>query len=38
VFDVIPLEDRLLAIADNILYQYTYEADGLTLLSEFVIN
>ena len=38
VFDVIPLEDRLLAIADNILYQYTYEANGLTLLSEFVIN
>ncbi len=38
VFDVIPLEDRLLAIADNILYQYTYEENGLTLLSEFVID
>lgn len=38
VFDVIPLEDRLLAIANNILYQYTYEENGLSLLSEYVIN
>jgi len=38
VFDVIPLEDRLLAIADNVLYQYTYESNGLSALSEFVIN
>lgn len=38
VFDVIPLENKLLAIANNILYQYSYEADGLTLISEFVIN
>ncbi|SNS31756.1 LVIVD repeat-containing protein [Dokdonia pacifica] len=38
VFDVIPLENRLLAIAGNTLYQYTYEANGLSLLSEFVIN
>jgi len=38
VFDVIPLEDRLLAIANNVLYQYTYETNGLSLLSEFVIN
>ncbi|WP_299684989.1 hypothetical protein [uncultured Dokdonia sp.] len=38
VFDVIPLEDKLLAIADNVLYQYTYEEDGLSLLSEYVIN
>lgn len=38
VFDVIPLEDKLLAIANNVLYQYSYETDGLTLISEFVIN
>ena len=38
VFDVIPLEERLLAIADNILYQYNYEEDGLSLLSEYAIN
>ena len=38
VFDVIPLEERLLAIADNILYQYHYEEDGLSLLSEYAIN
>ncbi|WP_299769634.1 hypothetical protein [uncultured Dokdonia sp.] len=38
VFDVIPLENKLLAIANNILYQYSYETDGLTLISEFVIN
>ena len=38
VFDVIPLQDRLLAIADNVLYQYAYEEEGLSLISEFVIN
>ncbi|MFC4634842.1 LVIVD repeat-containing protein [Dokdonia ponticola] len=38
VFDVIPLEDKLLAIANNTLYQYTYEENGLSLLSEYVIN
>lgn len=38
VFDVIPLEDRLLAIAGNTLYQYYYQGTGLFLISSFEIN
>ena len=38
VFDVIPLEERLLAIADNVLFQYTYEENGIDLLSQFTID
>ncbi|MEO1010230.1 MAG: hypothetical protein AAFX53_02935 [Bacteroidota bacterium] len=32
-FDVIPLEDHLLMVGDQILYQYQYLTDDITLLS-----
>lgn len=38
VFDVIPQQDKLIAIANNVLLQYEYEAIGLSLISEFNIN
>jgi len=37
-FEIFNIENRLLTIADNILYQYSYESEGLSILSEFVIN
>ncbi len=37
-YDVIPLEERLLMIGDDIMYQYKYMDDGLTLLSQFSLN
>jgi len=37
-FDVIPLESHLIMIGDNILYQYNYEENGLSLISEFSLN
>ncbi len=37
-YDVIPKENHLLMIGDNTLFQYTYSANGLDLLSEFSLN
>jgi len=37
-YDVIPLENHLLLVGDNILFQYNYADDGLNLLSEFSLN
>ena len=37
-FDVIPLESHLLMIGENVLYQYTYEGEGINLLSQFSLN
>ena len=37
-FDVIPREDLLLLIGDEILTQYTYEENGLNLVSSFSLN
>jgi len=37
-YDVIPLEDVLLMVGDNTLYQYTYKGNKITLLSSFKLN
>lgn len=37
-YDVIPLDKNLLMIGDNILYQYSYADNNITLLSEFSLN
>ena len=37
-FDVIPLDSHLLMIGENVLYQYTYEEEGINLLSQFSLN
>lgn len=37
-YDVIPLEDKLLMVGDNILYQYSYKGNEVSLLSSFSIN
>ena len=37
-FDVIPLEERLLMIGENELFQYEYSDNGLDLLSRFSLN
>lgn len=37
-YDVIPLEERLLMIGDNILFQYDYSDEGIALLSQFPLN
>ena len=37
-YDVIPLDKNLLMIGDNILYQYSYTDNNITLLSEFSLN
>jgi hypothetical protein len=34
-FDVIPLENQLLMIGDEVLYQYKYENSSIELLSSF---
>ncbi|WP_298902431.1 hypothetical protein [uncultured Psychroserpens sp.] len=37
--DVIPLEDRLLMISENALYQYEYSSeDSIELISTFILN
>lgn len=37
--DVIPLEDKLLMISDNALYQYQFETEGtIVLLSTLILN
>src|SRR5690606_22453228 len=37
-YDVIPLEERLLMIGDNVLFQYEYSDEGIDLLSQFPLN
>ena len=37
-YDVIPLDERLLMIGDNELFQYEYSDNGLDLLSKFPLN
>ncbi len=37
-FDVIPLDDHLLMIGRDVLYQYTYTDEGISLLSQFSLN
>jgi len=37
-YDVIPLEDRLLMVGDNILYQYSYKGNEINLISSFALN
>ncbi len=37
-YDVIPLEDKLLMVGDNILYQYSYKGDEISLISSFALN
>jgi hypothetical protein len=37
-YDVIPLEDVLLMVGDNTLFQYTYKGNEINLLSTFSLN
>jgi hypothetical protein len=37
-FDVIPLEQHLLMVGDEVLYQYTYTGTNLELISTFALN
>ncbi len=37
-YDVIPLEDHLLMIGEDVLYQYSYTDEGMSLLSQFSLN
>jgi len=37
-YDVIPLDDRLLMVGDNILYQYSYKGNEINLISSFTLN
>ena len=37
-YDVIPLDDVLLMVGENILYQYSYKGDEINLLSTFNLN
>ena len=37
-YDVIPLDERLLMIGDNELFQYDYSDNGLELISKFSLN
>lgn len=37
-YDVIPLEDVLLMVGDNTLFQYTYKGNEISLLSTFSLN
>ncbi len=37
-YDVIPLEDRLLMVGDNILNQYSYKGNEINLISSFSLN
>lgn len=38
IFDVIPLEEELLLIGDNTLYQYHYLDDGIDLISAYTFQ
>ncbi|MDX1761699.1 MAG: hypothetical protein R3218_06050, partial [Christiangramia sp.] len=37
-YDVIPLDDKLLMVGDDILYQYSYKGDEINLISSFALN
>ena len=37
-YDVIPLEEVLLMVGDNTLFQYTYKGNEINLLSSFSLN
>ncbi len=37
-YDVIPLDNHLLMIGEEVLYQYTYSDEGINLLSQFSLN
>lgn len=37
-YDVIPLEDRLLMVGENILHQYSYKGNEISLISSFALN
>jgi hypothetical protein len=37
-FDVIPLYDKLILIANEVVYQYKYTGDSVQLLSVFNLN
>jgi len=37
-YDVIPLDERLLMVGDNILYQYSYKGNEINLISSFTLN
>jgi len=37
-FDVIPLEDHLIMVGDEVLYQYEYLEDGIKLISQIGLN
>ena len=37
-YDVIPMEDHLFMIGEDVLYQYTYSIEGIKLLSQFSLN
>ncbi|MDR5589183.1 hypothetical protein [Christiangramia sp. SM2212] len=37
-YDVIPLDDRLLMVGDNTLYQYSYKGNEVNLISSFALN
>ncbi len=37
-YDVIPLDEKLLMVGNNILYQYSYKGKEVNLLSEFTLN
>lgn len=37
-YDVIPLDERLLMVGDNILYQYSYKGNEVNLISTFTLN
>jgi len=37
-YDVIPLDERLLMVGDNTLYQYSYKGDTINLISTFTLN
>ncbi|MBT8294908.1 MAG: hypothetical protein KJO51_00660 [Gramella sp.] len=37
-YDVIPLDDKLLMVGNNTLYQYSYKGEEINLLSTFSLN
>ncbi len=37
-YDVIPLDDKLLMVGDNMLYQYSYKGKEVNLISSFALN
>lgn len=37
-FDIIPLDDHLLMIGEEVLYQYAYTENGINLLSQFSLD